>query len=133
MDGGLIGLYVGTREDNIEEACSVIGTELENIRSQPVSQDELDRAKEHVKGRLVLSGESSAARMSRIARSELHDLPLLSIDEMLDEVDKVTVDDVFELAGELYARESMSTACVGRDEDRFRAAVAPVTQGAEAA
>lgn len=131
-DTGVAAIYVGTREDNIEEACSVIGTELESIRKKPVSQDELDRAKEHVKGRLVLSGESSAARMSRIARSELHGLPLLSIDEMLEEVDKVTVEGVFDLAGELYARESLSTACVGRDEDRFRAAVAPVT-GAEAA
>lgn len=130
-DTGVAAIYVGTREDNIEEACSVIGTELENIRTEPVSQDELDRAKEHVKGRLVLSGESSIARMTRIARSELHDLPLLSIDEMLDEVDKVTVDDVFGLAGELYDREALSTACVGRDEDRFRAAVAPVTGAAD--
>lgn len=131
-DTGVAAIYVGTREDNIEEACEVIGNELETIRTEPVSADELSRAKEHVKGRLVLSGESSAARMSRIARSALHDLPLLSIDEMLAEVDAVTVDDLSSLASELYARESLSTACVGRDEDRFRAAVAPVT-GAPAA
>ncbi|MGB0121180.1 MAG: pitrilysin family protein [Solirubrobacterales bacterium] len=131
-DTGVAAIYVGTREDNIEEACEVIGNELETIRTEPVSADELSRAKEHVKGRLVLSGESSAARMSRIARSALHDLPLLSIDEMLAEVDAVTVDDLSGLASELYDRESLSTACVGRDEDRFRAAVAPVT-GAVAA
>ncbi|MGA7396588.1 MAG: pitrilysin family protein [Solirubrobacterales bacterium] len=131
-DTGVAAIYVGTREDNIEEACEVIGKELETIRTEPVSTDELSRAKEHVKGRLVLSGESSAARMSRIARSALHDLPLLSIDEMLAEVDAVTVDDLSGLASELYDRESLSTACVGRDEDRFRAAVAPVT-GAVAA
>ncbi len=126
-DTGVAAIYVGTREDNIEEACEVIGNELENIRSEPVSDDELSRAKEHVKGRLVLSGESSAARMSRIARSALHDLPLLSIDEMLARVDAVTVDELSELATELYGRDGLSTACVGRDEDRFRAAVAPVT------
>jgi len=126
-DTGVAAIYVGTREDNIEEACEVIGNELETIRTEPVSADELSRAKEHVKGRLVLSGESSGARMSRIARSALHDLPLLSIDEMLAEVDGVTVDDLSSLASELYSRESLSTACVGRDEDRFRAAVAPVT------
>lgn len=127
-DTGVAAIYVGTREDNIEEACAIIGTELEKIRTEPVSADELDRAKEHVKGRLVLSGESSAARMSRIARSSLHDLPLLTIDEMLDEVDAVSIEDVHGLSGELYAGGSLSTACVGRDESRFKAAVAPVSE-----
>jgi len=127
-DTGVAAIYVGTREDNIEEACAIIGTEIEKIRTEPVSADELSRAKEHVKGRLVLSSESSAARMSRIARSSLHDLPLLTIDEMLDEVDQVTIEDVHDLASELYAGESLSTACVGRDEDRFKAAVSPVSE-----
>ena len=127
-DTGVAAIYVGTREDNIEEACAIIGTELEKIRRTPVSADELSRAKEHVKGRLVLSSESSAARMSRIARSSLHDLPLLTIDEMLDEVDSVTIEAVHELAAELYGGEGLSAACVGRDEERFRAAVAPVSE-----
>ncbi|MBK8295024.1 MAG: insulinase family protein [Solirubrobacterales bacterium] len=127
-DTGVAAIYVGTREDNIEEACAIIGTELEKIRTEPVSSDEISRAKEHVKGRLVLSGESSAARMSRIARSSLHDLPLLTIDEMLDQVDQVTIEDVHGLAAELYAAEGLSTACVGRDENRFKTAVAPVSE-----
>jgi predicted Zn-dependent peptidase len=127
-DTGVAAIYVGTREENIEEACSIIATELERIRTEPVSGEELARAKEHVKGRLVLSGESSAARMSRIARSALHDLPILTLDEMLARVDAVTVEDLSGLAAELYARESLSTACVGRDESRFVAAVAPVSE-----
>lgn len=128
-DTGIAAIYVGTREDNIEEACAIIGTELEKIRTEPVSDDELARAKEHVKGRLVLSGESSAARMSRIARSALHDLPILTLDEMLARVDQVTVEDVSGLAAEIYGTAGLSTACVGRDEDRFKAAVAPVSEG----
>ena len=127
-DTGVAAIYVGTREDNIEEACAIIGTELEKIRTEPVSSGEINRAQEHVKGRLVLSGESSAARMSRIARSSLHDLPLLTIDEMLDQVDQVTIEDIHGLAAELYAAEGLSTACVGRDEDRFKTAVAPVSE-----
>ena len=93
-----------------------------------MTADELDRAKEHVKGRLVLSGESTAARMSRIARATLHDLPLLSLDEMLARVDAVGVDDVSSLASELFAEESLSAASVGRDEDRFRSAIGPVSE-----
>ncbi len=53
-DQGLVATYVGTREDNVEEACSIIGTELARLRSEPVSEEELTRAKESVKGRLVL-------------------------------------------------------------------------------
>lgn len=127
-DTGVVATYVGTREENVEEACEVIGGELRRIQREPVTADELDRAREHVKGRLVLAGESTAARMSRIARAVLHDLPLLSLDEMLARVDAVNVDDVSSLAGELYAEERLSAAAVGRDQDRFRAAVGPVSE-----
>jgi len=127
-DTGTAAIYVGTREDNVEEACSIIGTELDKIRTQPVSDDELLRAKEHVKGRLVLSGESTAARMGRIARSTLHDLELLTLDEMIARVDAVTVGEISELASELYGSERLSLACVGRDEDRFRNSVAPISE-----
>jgi predicted Zn-dependent peptidase len=127
-DSGTVAMYVGTREDNVEEACQIIGRELESIRSEGVSDDELDRAKEHVKGRLVLALESTSARMSRNARSTLFDTPLLSIDELIERTDAVTREDVCELAAELYAPERISAACIGADEDRFRRAVAPVSE-----
>ncbi len=123
-DSGLVATYVGTREDNVEEACAVIGAELERLRSEPVSAEELGRAKESVKGRLVLSSESTAARMSRISRAVLFDLPIDSLDEMLAKVDAVTVEDLTELAAELYGEERLSAACVGREEDLFHKAVA---------
>ena len=126
-DTGLVATYVGTREDNVEEACEVIGRELKKIQREPVTADELARAKEHVKGRLVLSGESTAARMSRIARAILHEIPLLSLDEMLARVDAVSVEDVSDLAATLYAEDRLSAAAVGRDESRFRAAIQPVS------
>jgi len=126
-DSGLVATYVGTREDNVEEACSIIGAELERIRSEPVSADELARAKENVKGRLVLSSESTAARMTRISRAILFGLPIDSLDEMLAKVDAVTVGDLTELARELYGAERLSAACVGRDEESFRRALAPVS------
>ena len=127
-DSGLVATYVGTREDNVEEACSIIGTELERLRSEPVSAEELERAKESVKGRLVLSSESTAARMTRISRATLFGLPIESLDEMLAKVDAVEVDDLTELAAELYGAERLSAACVGRGEECFRAALAPVSE-----
>ncbi len=127
-DAGLVATYVGTREDNVEEACSIIGAELARLRSEPVSKDELLRAKESVKGRLVLSSESTAARMTRISRATLFGLPIDSLDEMIAKVDAVEVDDLTELAAELYGTEHLSAACVGRDEDCFRKALAPVSE-----
>ncbi|MDX6601822.1 MAG: hypothetical protein QOF13_1024 [Solirubrobacterales bacterium] len=132
-DSGLVAGYVGTREDNVEEACSIFGAELARLRTEPVSAEELSRGKENVKGRLVLSSESTAARMSRISRATLFDLPIDSLDEMLTKVDAVSVDDLTALAGELYGPERLSAACVGRDESRFREALGPVSESLVAA
>ncbi len=132
-DQGLIATYVGTREDNVEEACQIIGDEMARLRSEPVSADELHRAKESVKGRLVLSSESTAARMTRISRSTLFGLPIESLDEMLTKVDAIEVDELTELAAELYGADRLSAACVGADENRFRAALAPVSEALVAA
>jgi predicted Zn-dependent peptidase len=127
-DAGLVATYVGTREDNVEEACAVIGAELKRLRAEPVAAEELERGKESVKGRLVLSAESTAARMSRISRATLFDLPIDSLDEMLAKVDAVTVDDLTELAQELFGAERLSAACVGRDEGTFRKSLAPISE-----
>jgi predicted Zn-dependent peptidase len=132
-DQGLVATYVGTREDNVEEACSIIGAELARLRSEPVSAEELARAKESVKGRLVLSSESTAARMTRISRATLFGLPIESLDEMLAKVDAIEVDELTELAGELYAADRLSAACVGAEEERFRSVLAPVSEALVAA
>jgi len=132
-DSGMVASYVGTREENVEEACAIIGAELARLRSEPVSAEELTRAKESVKGRLVLSSESTAARMTRISRATLFDLPIDSLDEMIAKVDAVAVDDLTELAAELYGPERLSAACVGRDEARFREALGPVSENLVAA
>lgn len=133
IDTGLVALYVGTREDNVEEACQVIGAELARLTSEDVSEDELERGKEHVKGRVVLSMESTLARMSRLGKSVLLGTPLLTIDEMLAKIDAVSVPDVAELARELYSLDRLSAACIGRSEERFRSALGPVSEALAAA
>jgi len=133
VDSGLIGLYVGTRGDNVQEACDIIGRELGSIHADGITDDELARAKESVKGRMVLSAESTAARMGRIGKSLLFDMPLLTLDELLEKVDAVTGDDVHELARDLYVPDSLSAAAIAPDEDRFRSALAPVSEALAAA
>jgi len=133
VDSGMIGLYVGTRADNVQEACEIIGRELGSIHADGITDDELIRAKEHVKGRMVLSSESTAARMGRIGKSLLFDTPLLTLDELLEKVDGVTSEDVAELARDLYAPDSLSAAAIAPDEDRFRSALGPVSEALAAA
>jgi predicted Zn-dependent peptidase len=133
VDGGMIGLYVGTREDNVEEACGIIGRELGSIHAEGITDEELARAKEHVKGRIVLSSESTAARMGRIGKAVLFDTPLLTLDELLEKVDAVTGEEVAELARDLYEPASLSAAAIAPSEERFRAALAPVNEALAAA
>ncbi|MDQ3648642.1 MAG: insulinase family protein, partial [Actinomycetota bacterium] len=122
-DSGQVGLYVGTRPDNVAEAMDVIGTELRRICDEGVSEDELERARENVKGRTTLAMESTPARMSRLGSSVLMDVPLLTLDEVLARVDAVTLGDVRALTAELFDPSGMSAAGVGASEDAFREAL----------
>jgi len=131
-DTGQVGLYVGTRPDNLAPALEVIARELERLRRDPASDAELVRAKENLKGRVVLSLESTGARMNRLGSHILGDVPLLSVDEVIAGIDAVTREDLLALAGELFAPEQLSAAGIGPDEDAFAAAIAPLTPGTEA-
>ncbi len=131
-DTGQVGLYVGTRPDNLSEAMRVVGEELERLREVPATEEELERARENVKARVVLALESSSARMNRLGASTLYDLPLLETEELMARVDAVSLEAMAELVDELWAPERLSAAGIGPSEDAFRAAVAPVCPGAEA-
>ena len=133
IDSGQTSLYVGTRPENVSEAFEIIGRQLERIRTEPVSDAELERAKENVKGRTVLSMESPLARMNRLGSSLLMGVPLLTLDETLAKIDAVTLDDVSGLAAELLAPERLCAAGVGGDEEVFRDAVGAVSPALAAA
>jgi predicted Zn-dependent peptidase len=132
-DTGQVGLYLGTRPDNLAEALQVVAAELERIRSEPVSDAELVRAREHAKGRLVLSLESTSARMNRLGSSILTDVPLLSVDESIARIEAVDAEQVQALAAELLDSDRLSAAGVGPDEGVFRGALEPLGAGLAAA
>jgi predicted Zn-dependent peptidase len=127
VDSGQVALYVGTRPDNVAKALEVIGRELRRLQEEGVSQEELERARENVKGRTVLSMESTLARMNRLGSSLLMGVPLLSLDEVLAAFDAVTLEDVTALARELWVPELMSAAGVGASESAFRSALESVS------
>jgi predicted Zn-dependent peptidase len=123
---GEVGLYVGTRPENLAEAVAVIAAELERFVREPPQEAELARSRENAKGRLVLSLESTGARMNRLGGSVLADLPILSVEEIIARIDAVTVDDVRALAQELFGFADLSVAAIGPDEDALRSALVPL-------
>jgi predicted Zn-dependent peptidase len=132
-DSGQVAVYLGTRPDNVAQAMDVIGTELRRLQEEGIGEEEFERARENVKGRTVLSMESTLTRMNRLGSSVLMGVPLLTVDEVLAEIDRITIDDVVALAGELFKPELMSAAGVGGDEDAFRSAVESINPGLVAA
>jgi predicted Zn-dependent peptidase len=132
-DAGQVGVYVGTRPDNVDEAMAIIGRELTRVREEPVGEAELLRAKENVKGRTVLVMESTSARMNRLGSSLVLGVPLLTIDETLAAIDAVTEEDVAALARELFDPTRLSAAGVGGDEGIFRGALGAMSPALAAA
>jgi predicted Zn-dependent peptidase len=130
---GEVGVYLGTRPDNLAEALEIVGAELARFVDDPADAAELERAKENVKGRVVLSLESTTTRMNRLGSSVLAGIPILTVDEVIERIDAVGADDVRALAREVFAPERMSAAGIGPDEAHFRAALAPVSGGLVAA
>ena len=123
---GEVGLYLGTRPENLAEALSVVAGELDRCVEDPASEEELTRSRENLKGRVVLGLESTGARMSRLGVSTLNEMPIMSVNEMLDRIDSVGIEEIRELAGELFTSRRLSVVGVGPDEERFRAAIEPL-------
>ena len=122
-DTGLIGLYVGTREENLDQCLAVVAEQIRDVAEGGVGADELARAKDNLKSRIMLSMESTSNRMSRLGKSLITATEILSLPRVIAEVDAVTVEAVAELAAHLLAPERLSAAGVGPSEERFLAAV----------
>jgi len=122
-DTGQVGVYLGTREDNLATACDIIRTQLRRLADEPLPADELRRAKDHLRGRLVLSLESAGTRMNRNGRAVLTGTELLTVDELVERIDAVTAADIQELAASNWQPDQMSVAAIGPDADAIRTAV----------
>jgi predicted Zn-dependent peptidase len=128
-DTGQIGVYLGTREDNLSDALAITAEQIADVAAGNLSERELERAKENLKGRILLSMESTSTRMNRLGKSLITDSELLSLDRIVAEIDAVDAASVAALAAALLAPERLSAACIGPDEERFLRALERVTPG----
>ena len=115
-DAGAAKMYVGSTTGNVEEAVKVITEQLDRIREEPVSEEELQRTKEQLKSSTILALESTAARMTRIGRSVITGSELLTPEEISAHIDSVTAEDIKRLAKKHLKLENMYLAAVGPKE-----------------
>jgi predicted Zn-dependent peptidase len=116
---GLYGVYAGCAPGKLDEVLELIRAELAAVAGKGITADEVARGKGMVKGSYVLGLEDTGSRMSRLAKSELLYDDLMTVDELLGRVDRVTLDEVNELAHDLLSAP-MSLAVVGPfDEKAF--------------
>ena len=128
-DTGQIGIYVGTREENLIECLRIVSEQIQDVAEHGPRADELARAKENMKGRIMLAMELTSNRMSRLGKSLITDSELLDLDRILAEIEAVDAGSVAQLAEVLLGMDHFSAAAIGPSEERFLAAVEPVCPG----
>ncbi|MEO9885257.1 MAG: pitrilysin family protein [Balneola sp.] len=101
-DSGMWGVYVGTDKDYVEHVHELVVAELNKISEELVPEKELIEAKSQLKGKLLLSQENTSNRMMRLAKSELYFDRFVTLDELVENIDSVTSEQILEFSKEFF-------------------------------
>ncbi len=112
-DTGLLSVYAGTALETAGQVVHSVIEEFRNMKQQPVTEEELRRAKDHLKGSLMLSLESTGSRMSILARHEMYFGQFFTLDELLAAIEDVRRQDVQAIAQEFFAPEQIAVTVLG--------------------
>ena len=112
-DAGSFTIYAGCANEAVGEVIDLVVEELRTVKGTAVPDAELQRSKDHLKGSLMLSLENTASRMSHIARQEIYFERQFGLDETLAGIEKVTVNDVQRVAGDLFKNGSLAATVLG--------------------
>ena len=116
-DVGLLTIYAGCDSASVCEVVDLVIAELNTLKTSLVSDSELQRAKDHLKGNLVLGLESTASRMAQLARSEIYFGRQIDLAENLEHLDKVTVEDVRCVANDFFKKDGIAVTILGPESD----------------
>lgn len=114
---GITYVYAGTSKKNLKEVISLILAQYCDIKQNGVKPEELERARESLKGSLVLGLESTSSRMGWIAKSEHFYGRSMTIDEIFKKIDRVKQDDILSLANEYFSDKYLTLAVIGDLEE----------------
>ncbi len=109
-DTGLYGIYTGTDIEYVEHVEELVKKELKRLQDESVPQKELDEAKAQLKGNMLLSLENTSNRMQRLAKSELYYDRFISIEELTENIDAVSAEDIQEFARAFFGEGQFSKA-----------------------
>ena len=112
-DTGTMTIYAGCANDAVSELIDVVVAELRRMKEEPLPETELRRAKDHLKGSLMLNLESTSSRMSHLARQEIYFDRQYGLDETLEGVERVTAGDVQRVARDLFADGALGATVLG--------------------
>ncbi|MFN7918369.1 MAG: pitrilysin family protein [Vicinamibacterales bacterium] len=112
-DAGSFTIYAGCANEAVGEVVDLVVEELRTVKQTPVPTAELQRAKDHLKGSLMLGLENTASRMSHVARQEIYFGRQLGLDETLQGIEAVTPDDVQRVASDLFRNGALSATVLG--------------------
>jgi len=112
-DSGVLSVYAGTSRESAAQLIRSVSDEFRSVRAEGVSDEELRRAKDHLKGSMMLSLESTSARMSNLARQEMYLHRFISLDEMLAAIEAVSREEVHIIARELFVPERITLTVLG--------------------
>ncbi|MBV9761349.1 MAG: insulinase family protein [Acidobacteriaceae bacterium] len=116
-DTGCMTVYAGTAVETAKQVVDSVIQEFRQLKDDLIGVEELRRAKDHLKGSLMLSLESTSSRMSNLARQELYFDRFMSLDEMLESIESVTRDEVQAIAEEFFREDNVALAMLGRVGD----------------
>ena len=112
-DVGTLTVYAGCDAAAVSEVVDLVVAELRTLRREAIPETELQRAKDHLKGNLVLGLESTTSRMSQLARSEIYFGRQIGLEENLSRLDQVTADDVQRVAADLFSNGDLAATVLG--------------------
>jgi predicted Zn-dependent peptidase len=112
-DTGTLSVYAGCAVSNIEQVLQLTLAEFSRIKQSPVADEELDRAKNQIKGNMVLGLETSGSRMSSLARQQMYWGRFFSLDEITAEIDNVTAAAIQRLANDLLHSDRLALTLLG--------------------
>lgn len=113
IDTGIVCIYAASSPRNVYKVLELIEKEIEDVKKNGVKEIELERAKENIKGNIVLNIEDISSRMSRLGKSLLMDNEILTIDEILKKIDKVKLKDIEDVVYRYFQPEGMSLVIMG--------------------
>ena len=119
VDTGVFGIYMGVKKELAQQAIAIVLREIEKLKDEKISAEELSSSKEQLKGNLLLSIESTDNRMSRLAKSEIYYNSYIPIEDVVAEIDAVTSDAVQELARMMFNQKFVNYTFLGplREKD----------------